>query len=104
MNSELFTQILMGIITIIGAIVTYYVVPLLKSKMGEAEYAKFIDFVKKLVRAANQVYDDNNEKKEYVKNQALAWLQVNKIDLSDEQVEAIIEGLVNEVKKFDNLS
>lgn len=100
MNGQLFTQIILGIITIIGAIVTYYIVPLLKSKMGETEYAKFIDFVTKLVRSANQIYDNNDEKKKYVLNYSLAWLQTHKIDLTEEQVNAIIEGLVNEVKKL----
>lgn len=101
MNSEIFTQIILAIITIIGAVMTYYVIPLLKEKVGEAKYNQLADFVYTTVRAANQIFDANSDKKIYVKNQTLAWLKANKIDLSEEQIEAMIEGLVNEVKKID---
>ena len=98
MNSEIFTNIVLGVIMICGTIITYFLIPLIKSKIGAENYKKFIDFAEKLVRAANQLFDENDKKKQYVLEQCLEWAKNNGITLEESQIDAIIEGLVNYVK------
>lgn len=98
MDAQLFTNIILGIIMICGSIITYFVVPLIKSKINIENYKNFIDFAEKLVRAANQIFDENDEKKNYVFEKCLEWARMHGIDLTQSQIDAIIEGLVNYVK------
>lgn len=102
MNSEILTNIILLVIVIIGGIVSTYVIPFVRSKMEESEYAKLVDFIKRLVRCANQVFEDNDDKKEYVLTQATKWLKNHKINITYSQLDAIIEGIVNEIKRIDS--
>ena len=104
MNGELFTQIILGVLTIVGALISAYVIPFIKSKMTEADMQRLVEFVKIAVRCANQIFTPEQwaEKKEYVLNLVKEFVETNlKIKLTDEQIDAIIEGIVNLIKKSD---
>lgn len=104
MNSELFTQIVLAVITIVGALVSAYVIPFIKSKMTQADMQRLVEFVKIAVRCANQIFTPEQweKKKEYVLNIVKEFIEANlKIKLTDEQINAIIEGIVNLIKKSD---
>lgn len=104
MNGEIFTQIVLAIITIVGAVVSAYVIPFIKSKITDADMQRLLEFVKIAVRCANQIFTPEQwaEKKNYVVRLAKEFIAQNlKIELTDEQVDAIIEGLVNIVKSED---
>lgn len=104
MNGELFTQIILAIISIIGALVSAYVIPFIKAKMTQADMQRLVEFVKIAVRCANQIYTPEQwaQKKEYVLNLVKEFIESNlKIKLTDEQIDAIIEGIVNLIKKSD---
>lgn len=80
------------IIPLLGAIITYYIVPLLKEK-------NIYNQVEIAVKAAEQIFGANTgeQKFEYVKN----WIK-DKFKITDEELKVIIEAAVyemNEVKK-----
>ena len=104
MNGELFTQIILGILTIVGALVSAYVIPFIKTKITDADMQRLIEFAKIAVRCANQIFTPEQweQKKEYVLGLVKEFIETNlKITLTDEQINAIIEGLVNIVKSED---
>ncbi len=104
MNGEIFTQIVLAIITIIGALVSAYVVPFIKTKITDADMQRLMEFVKIAVRCANQIFTPEQweQKKQYVLNLVKEFIETNlKIALTDEQINAIIEGIVNEIKSID---
>ena len=70
MNIDL-TPIFQAIIALLAALVTYKLIPWIKSKTSEAQQANLAATVKILVFAAEQLYGSGNghEKLEYVKQE-----------------------------------
>ena len=102
-TTDLIVRTVLLIIAILGSIVSYYVIPVLKAKANSDSYGLFNYFVVNAVRAANQLFtkEECEKKKEYVVNLVLEYLQENTgLDFTDEQIDAIIEGVVNEVKRI----
>lgn len=103
MNSEIFTQIIVTLIMIIGAVVSSYVIPYLTSKVQLNELDKLMDFAKKSVEWANQTIppDQWERKKNEVMNLVIDYMEKNlKIKLSTRDIDVIVEALVNEAKKI----
>lgn len=103
MNSEIFTQIIVTLIMIIGAVVSSYVIPYLTSKVQSNELDKLMDFAKKSVEWANQTIppDQWERKKNEVMNLVIDYMEKNlKIKLSTRDIDVIVEALVNEAKKI----
>lgn len=103
MNSEIFTQIIVTLIMIIGAVVSSYVIPYLTSKVQSNELDKLMDFAKKSVEWANQTIppDQWEKKKKEVMNLVIDYMEKNlKINLSTRDIDVIVEALVNEAKKI----
>ena len=103
MNSEIFTQIIVTLIMIIGAVVSSYVIPYLPSKVQSNELDKMMDFAKKSVEWANQTIppDQWEKKKKEVMNLVIDYMEKNlKINLSTRDIDVIVEALVNEAKKI----
>lgn len=101
MNSEIISLIIKVVVLIIASVITTYVIPFIKSKMGDDNYKNLVQFITLCVRSAEQLFTPEQwkEKKEYVLGLAQGWVSSNlKINISDEQLDSIIEGLVNEVK------
>lgn len=101
MNGELLVKIVLAIISICGALVTAYVIPFIKSKISSTELNKLFEYVKIAVRCAEQIYtvEQWQEKKEYVMNYVMNIMNEKlHIELSYDQIDTIVEGIVNEVK------
>lgn len=101
MNGELLVKIVLAIISICGALVTAYVIPFIKSKISSTELNKLFEYVRIAVRCAEQIYtvEQWHEKKEYVMNYVINIVNEKlHIDLSYDQIDTIVEGIVNEVK------
>lgn len=101
MEVESYIKIFCALITILGVIITTYLVPFMKSNMSSAQLDELSFFITLGVRAAEQIYksEEWREKKEYVLNYTKEILNSKlHISLTDEQINAIIEGIVNEVK------
>lgn len=90
------TQIILAIITLIGAIITRYLIPWLKGKLDERQYDVFNGLVKVGVYAAEQIFTSTQwkEKKQYV----LDLLKENGYQIDATAVDALIEATVRELR------
>ena len=70
-------------------------------KVDEYNLGKLMMFIEYAVRWAEQIYtpEQNLKKKEKVYGRAKVYLQQLGLDLTDDQLDTIVEGMVNEVKK-----
>lgn len=100
MTPEQITKIIEALLTILGIIVSAYVIPWIKTKINAEKLEQLKQFCEQAVRSAEQIYtpDENKLKKAYV--QALINEYVEKLGLgiNEAEVEAVIEGVVNYVK------
>lgn len=102
MNSNAFVNIALGLILIVGALVSTYVIPFLNAKVGEVELNKLISFAKNCVLWANQTIpeEEYKRKKREVLVKVIDFAKANlNIDITEEQIDTIIEALVIECKK-----
>lgn len=90
------TQIILGIITVIGGIIARYVIPLIKEKLNERQYDVFNGLVRVGVFAAEQIFTSGQwkEKKQYV----VDLLKENGYEVDSTAVDALIEATVKELR------
>ena len=100
MSSELFIKIVSAIITIIVALITGYVIPAIKAHINEKDMETILKYVRIAIMCADQIYTKEQweEKKQYVKAYIIKVADEKlHIKLTDEDIETLIEGLVNEI-------
>lgn len=91
-----------AIVSIAVTVIVRYLIPYIKNKIGNDNYNDLVAFIEITVRAAKQTLDSNGEKKEYVLKQVNEWLAALKIEMTAEQIDALIEGIYNKVKVEDS--
>lgn len=87
------TTILEALLLLAGTIVTYVLIPYIKSKTTEKQQEDIKEWVRIAVTAAEQIYNGTGrgtEKKQYV----LDWLSKNNIKVDSEKLDALIEAAV----------
>ena len=91
-NVNNITEIVLAVITLISALVSAFVIPLVKKKVGAENMAEFLRWVEIGVAAAEQLYSsvDTTKKKEYV----LEFLELHRISYDEFEVDAAIEAAV----------
>ena len=82
------TPIIEAAIALLAAIITYFVVPFIKSKTTEAHQQKLEYWIKSAVRYAEQTYKDK-EKMGALKEEVLAFL--DKLGLLDESNREMVD-------------
>ena len=100
MNEVLF-KIILGLISILGIIITSVVVPYIKEKLGNEKLAKYEYWVSMAVGAAEMIFKEQGmgkTKKEYVVNFLKDMFNKNKIVITDEQLEILVESAVKQMK------
>lgn len=91
------TQVVVAILTLIISMVSAFLVPYLKTKIGAEKLENIRFWVNIAVEAAEQIYAGSGrgkEKKEYV----LKFLQSKGFTLNAEEIENIIEAAVLNLK------
>ena len=90
------TQIILAIITLIGAIITRYLIPWIKSKLSDNQYETFCTLIRVGVYAAEQLFTSEQwkEKKQYV----VDLLKENGYSVDSNAVDAMIEATVRELR------
>ena len=90
------TQIILAIITLIGAIITRYLIPWIKDRLDDRQYDVFATLVRVGVYAAEQLFTSEQwkEKKQYV----LDLLVENGYQIDATAVDALIEATVRELR------
>lgn len=100
-TSEQFMQIIMSIITLLGILITSAVLPYIRSKISAEELDKLSYYITVAVRCAEQIYTPEQwrDKKAYVMSYIRQIIDSKlSISLTDEQLDTIVEGIVNEIK------
>lgn len=93
-----FTILFEGIITVLIALVTAFVIPWIKSKISAEDMAEIMKWVKIAVQAAEMIYKESGmgaQKKAYVE----AFLKDLNISYDAEKIDNLIESAVLELKK-----
>ena len=93
MNINL-TEIILAVITLIGAILTTFVLPVLKNKLTAQQQEKLNMAIRIGVFAAEQLFAHGDEKKKYVQN----LLSDKGYDVNLIEIDAAIEAMVRELK------
>lgn len=90
------TQIILAVITLIGALITRYLIPWIKEKTNEKQFEALKLLAKVGVYAAEQIFSTEQwkEKKQYV----LDFLKKNGYEVDAPAVDALIESLVRELR------
>lgn len=93
-----YTLLFEGIITVIVALISMFVIPWIVQRTSSEKLAKTMKWVLKAVEAAEQIYKESGmgkEKKAYVE----CFLNDHGINYDAEQIDALIEAAVFEMKK-----
>ena len=87
------TPLINAFIVLLGAVITAFLVPLIKRKLTEAQQKEMARWVEVAVKAAEQIIKGTKvgqERKEWV----LAYLRDRGFDLDDEEVAAQVDALI----------
>lgn len=101
MTNELFIKIIGAVITIIVAIITGVVIPMIKAKLNQTQLEKLDYYLNLAVRCANQIFTPEQweAKKKYVTCYITDKVNnVLKLSLNAEDIDVLIEGCVNQIK------
>lgn len=102
MDGEVFVKITLSVISIVSALITAFVIPYIKNKIGIEKLDQINYYAEKAVKCAEQIFtpDEWKEKKAYVMKFVYdICVKTLKIDISYEQLDTIVEGIVYQVKK-----
>jgi len=94
-------NILKIVIAIATAIISAYVIPLLKENLKDAKYQRLAEMVDIAVRAAEQTIKGSGQgalKKDEVLKFVGLWMETHGIDVSEEQLDQLIECAVYNLK------
>lgn len=100
MDERIF-ELILTIISVLGTIITIFIIPYIKEKIGNEKLAKYEYWVEMAVRAAEMLFTESGsgaEKKEYVINFLTDMFNKNKINITKEQMEILIEAAVKQLK------
>lgn len=101
MNNELVSVIIKSIVAILSVVVTTVIVPYIKQRLGDDKYAELTNYVEWAVRSAEMLYTPEQwaEKKEYVMNYIIAKAGELNIELTENDINVLVEGIVHLIKK-----
>ena len=100
MDKKLFDLILM-LIPVLITILTSFIIPYIKEKIGNEKLAKYMTWAKLGVQCAEMMFKEHGMgeiKKEYVINFLHNMFNKNKVVITNEQIEILIESAVKEMK------
>lgn len=92
-------QIVEALISLIAAVFTCVVIPLIRSKVTDAQFEKIKMYVSIAVKAAEQIYVGNGrgtEKKQYV----VEYLEKLGLKIDAETLDKLIEAAVFDLPKY----
>lgn len=99
------TEIISGVITIISALISVFLIPYLKTKLDEAKRKRIKEYIDVAVRAAEQLFPSvdgekmGKEKLNYVANMLKQKGITFDVDNVTDSIRAMIESSVNNFTK-----
>lgn len=100
MDERLF-QIILASIPVIGAIVTGFVIPFIKEKIGIEKLAKYKYWAEVAVKAAEMMWTESGcgaDKKQYVVDFLNNMFNKNKVVITEQQIDILVESAVKQMK------
>ena len=104
MDEKIF-QIILASIPVFGAIITGFIIPFIKEKIGAEKLAKYEYWTSMAVKCAEMMFKEqgkNKTKKEYVVNFLNEMFNKNKVVITSKQIEILVEAAVKELKLSEN--
>lgn len=104
MNDILF-KIILALIPILGAILTGVIVPYIKERIGNEKLIKYEYWCSMAVECAEMMFKEQGmgeTKKEYVVNFLNEMFNKNKVVITEEQINILVESCVKEMKLNEN--
>ena len=104
MNENLF-NIILTIVPVIGAIITYFIVPFIKSSVSEKQLIQYKEWAKLAVKTAEMLWKETGhgeDKKAYVISFLNDMFNKNKVVITEQQMEILIEAAVKEMKEIES--
>ena len=100
MNTELITKLVEAIVTVVIVLISAYVIPWLKGKIGEDKYNQIVAFAETCVRSAEKIFPSaqSMQKKEYVVEMVQKKAEEIGITITQDEINAIVEGCVHAIK------
>jgi hypothetical protein len=93
-------EVLQIVVSVAAALITAFLLPWLKAKIGEESWARLVEVVRVAVRAAEKAYEDeeNNLVRQTAKYEyVLSFLAEKGIDLSESELDALVNSAVQEL-------
>ena len=100
MDNKIF-ELILALIPVLGTIITVFVVPYIKEKIGTEKLAKYEYWASMAVKCAEMIFAEKGmgeDKKAYVVNFLNNMFNKNKVVITPEQIEVLIEACVKELK------
>lgn len=100
MNDKVF-ELILAIIPVLGVIITGFVIPFIKEKIGSEKLAKYEYWAKTAVNAAEMLFTSSGsgaDKKAYVISFLDNMFNKNKTVITEQQIELLIESAVKQMK------
>lgn len=104
MDNRLF-DILLTLIPVLGAVITYFIVPYLKANISSTQLAQYKEWADLAVKTAEMLWRESGhgkDKKAYVVNFLTEMFNSRKIVITEEQMNVLIEAAVKEMKGVRN--
>lgn len=104
MDERLF-QIILLLIPILGTIVTSFIIPFIKEKIGTEKLAKYEYWASVAVKAAEMMWVESGcgkDKKKYVVDFLNDMFNKNKVVITEQQIEILVESAVKQMKLEEN--
>ena len=104
MDEKIF-QIILASIPVFGAIITGFIIPFIKEKIDAEKLAKYEYWTSMAVKCAEMIFKEQGmgeAKKEYVVNFLNEMFNKNKVVITSEQIEILVEAAVKELKLSEN--
>ena len=100
MNENIFNTLL-SIIPIIGAVITYFIVPYLKANIDTAKLCQYKEWAALAVKAAELIWREaghGEDKKAYVADFLNHMFNTRTTVITDEQIDILIESAVKQME------
>lgn len=101
MDDKIF-ELILALIPVLGTILTVFIVPYIKEKIGNEKLVKYEYWVDMAVKAAEMMWTETGmgkDKKAYVVDFLTDMFNKNKIVITEEQMNVLIEAAVQELNK-----
>lgn len=91
--NEILFKFIILILTVLGGVITYYIIPFIKSKTTLDQRKNLIFYTQLAIKLAESIYKEKGQgkfKKEYV----ITWLKKQGINFTEEQINTLIDSVV----------